>query len=427
MDEMTKRQELAAGYTYEVNRVEEREWCGLLEQFDDTNIYQTWSHAAVISGAQNLSHVVVKKNGEVIAIVQARIAKVPGLRLGIAYIRWGPLWRRNGQEIEIEHFRQALRAIRQEFVLKQGLVLRIFPIVIDDLRASFSTVLAEEGFSAKQGESRGRTILMDLSPALADLREGMRAHWKRELKVAEKAKCEILEGTDDSLFADFITMYKEMVSRKKFVEPNDIHQFREIQSRLPAKLKMKVMLTKSNGEVCAGLICSAIGDTAVYLFGATSNAGLKSRGSYLLHWKLLEQLQQERVVTYNLNGINPEKNPGTYKFKNDLAGSHGQDVLYAGRFDAHAGGLSRWAVNFADGARARLGKIKSWRKSMGKMQDQDKDRDKDKVKDGGKVAEAVLLAKSEPVRDSPRPPRLSADGSSTLVPVGAQAHEREAQ
>jgi hypothetical protein len=372
--------------------------------------------------------VVVKKNGEVVAIVQARIAKAPWLRLGIAYIRWGPLWKRRGQQIEIEHFSQALRAIRQEFVLNQGLVLRIFPIVIDDVDASFSAVLAEEGFSAKQGESRPRTILMDLGSALDDLRAGMGGNWKRNLKVALKANSEVVEGTDDSLFADFIAMYKEMVSRKQFVEPNDIHQFREIQSRLPEKLKMKVMLAKSNGEVSAGLICSVMGDTAVYLFGATSNAGMKSSGSYLLHWKLLEKLKQEGIRTYNLNGINSEKNPGTYKFKNDLAGSHGHDVLYAGRFDAHAGGFSRWAVNFADGARARLGKIKSWRKSMGKVQDQGKDRDKDKVKDGSKVAaKAVLPAKSESVRDSSRPPRLSADGSSTLVPVGAQAHEREEQ
>lgn len=396
---MTKMQELAVGYTYEVNRVDEREWCDLLEQFDDANIYQTWSHAALISGRRNLSHVALKKNGEVVAIAQARLAKVPWLRVGIAYIRWGPLWKRAGEPVNVEHFRQALRAIRQEFALKQGLVLRIFPIVIDDANSCFSTILAEEGFSAKKGESRGQTILMDLSPTLDELREGMRAHWKRELKVAEKSKCEIVEGADDRLFAEFITMYKEMVSRKKFVEPNDIHQFREIQSLLPGKLKMKVMLAKSSGNVCAGLICSSIGDTAVYLFGATSNAGMKSRGSYLLHWRLLEELKREGVKTYNLNGTNPAKNPGTYKFKNDLAGSNGKDVFYPGRFDAHAGGPSRWVVHFTDRARAELARAKGWWKTMGKAKN---------------MAAAVPQAKGQPDHDRPRTPRLSTDGTSTL-------------
>src|SRR5436189_1342 len=83
---------------------------------------------------------------------------------------------------------------------------------------------------------------------------------------------------------------------------------------------MKIMLCKSGDEHCAGLVCSAIGKTAIYLFGATSNAGMKSRGSYLLHWKLIEWLKQNRFSVYDLHGINPVRNPGTYKFKNDLAG-----------------------------------------------------------------------------------------------------------
>jgi lipid II:glycine glycyltransferase (peptidoglycan interpeptide bridge formation enzyme) len=362
MEGMKKNHELGVGYTYEADCVNEDEWCRLLERFDDANIYQTWPHAAVISGERSVSRVVVKNHGEVVAIVQSRVAKVPGLPVGIAYIRWGPLWRLVGEQSNIDHFRQALRAIRLEYVQKRGLVLRIFPIVIDDADTSFSAILTEEGFSAKK-ESRGRTILMDLRPALSELREGMRAHWKRELKVAEKSNCEIVEGRNDELFGEFITMYKEMVSRKNFVEPNDIHQFREIQSRLPAKLKMKVMLAKSNGAVCAGLICSAIGDTAVYLFGATSNAGLKSRGSYLLHWKLLEELKKAGVRTYNLNGINPATNPGTYKFKNDLAGNSGHDVHYSGRFELDGGGLSRWAIDLAERAQAGVSRTKTWWKN----------------------------------------------------------------
>jgi lipid II:glycine glycyltransferase (peptidoglycan interpeptide bridge formation enzyme) len=408
MEGMKKNQELASAYRYEADCVSEQEWCALLDRFDDANIYQTWSHAAVISGGRNLSHVVVKKDDEVIAIVQARVAKVPWLRVGIAYIRWGPLWRRTGEETTTAHFRQALRAIRKEYVQNRGLVLRIFPIVIDDADASFSAILQEEGFSARR-ESRGRTILMDLSPDLDELREGMRAHWKRELKVAEKSKCEIVEGPNDELFGEFITIYKEMVSRKKFVEPNDIHQFREIQSRLPAKLKMTVMLAKSNGAICAGLICSAIGDTAVYLFGATSNTGTKSRGSYLLHWKLLDELKQGNVKTYNLNGINPINNPGTYKFKNDLAGDNGKDVYYAGRFEAHAGSLSRWAVDLADRARAGVARAKAFRKVN--------------VKQQGSALPTTREA-SPSGQDSSRTRGFPRTASSTLR---IRAHEREAK
>ena len=114
---------------------------------------------------------------------------------------------------------------------------------------------------------------MDISPSIAELREGMKSHWQRELKAVERKALDVVEGTGEGLFTEFIDIYREMVSRKRFVEPNDINQFKLIQDRLPEKLKMKIVLCKSAGEICAGAICSEVGKTAVYLFGATSDAG----------------------------------------------------------------------------------------------------------------------------------------------------------
>src|SRR5205807_8654235 len=146
----------------------------------------------------------------------------------------------------------------------------------------------------------------------------------------------------------FIKIYKEMVSRKKFIEPNDINQFRAIQAKLPEKLKMRIMLCKVGNDVCSGLICSAIGNTAMYLFGATSNSGMKSRGSYLLHWKLIEWLKQNRFSVYDLHGIDPVRNPGTYKFKNDLSGKNGKAVYFLGQFDSHTSFFSHSCVECGD-------------------------------------------------------------------------------
>jgi len=235
---------------------------------------------------------------------------------------------------------------------RRRLALRLFPVLFDDEASSFATILAEEGFSASAGENRGRTILMDLGQPLQGLRDRMKPHWRRELKVAERKGLQIVQGTGDELFQRVIDVHKEMVSRKKFVEGNDINQFRVIQSRLPEHLKMRIMLATSDAGVCAGVISSAVGRFAVYMFGATSNAGLKSNGSYLLHWKMIENLKADGCALYDLNGINPEKNPGTYKFKDDLAGAFGRTVGFLGRFDAHASALTHAGVGFGDAARS---------------------------------------------------------------------------
>lgn len=189
---------------------------------------------------------------------------------------------------------------------------------------------------------------MDLVPPLEDLREGMRQHWKRSLKAAERNGLELVEGSQDQLFKEFIDIYQEMVARKKFVEPNDINQFRTIQGRLPDKLKMNILLCRSAEGRCAGLVGSGIGNTTLYLFGATSNTDMKSKGSYLLHWKLIEHAKRNGMSTYNLNGINPDKNPGTFRFKGDLAWKNGRDVCYLGRFDSLGSSLSSLCVECGD-------------------------------------------------------------------------------
>lgn len=344
----SKMRQLRSGYASEVDAVDEQAWYQILEQFEDANIYQTWSYDEVRCGRENISHLLLRKKGDIVAVAQSRIAKLPFIKAGIAYVRWGPLWRRSNDEPDAETFRQAIRALRNEYACRRGLVLRIYPTLFDHASSCFTPILREEGFSWLGKKTRHRTLLMNLNRPLGDLREGLGPHWRRYLKVAERNGLEIVEDCEGNLFATFISIYKEMVARKRFPEPNDINEFRVIQDRLPEKFKMKVMLCRSGDKLSAGLVCSAIGNTAVYLFGATSNAGLKSRGSYLLHWKLIESLKQDRCAVYDLNGINPEANPGTFRFKRDLCGNDSKDVYFLGQFDSYTSLLSYSCVGCGD-------------------------------------------------------------------------------
>src|SRR5271157_3528952 len=193
--ETLKQRELDPGYISDVDAVDEQRWCQILQQFEDANIYQTWSYAEVICGRRNTSHLILRKNRDIVAIAQARIAKLPFIDVGIAYIRWGPLWRCGANDANAEIFRNALRALRNEFVCRRGLTLRLFPILFEDDPPCFLAILAEEGFSSLSKGTRSRTILMDLSPSLEDLRQGMGGMWKRNLKSAERKELEIVEGS----------------------------------------------------------------------------------------------------------------------------------------------------------------------------------------------------------------------------------------
>lgn len=346
--------ELSLDYSSEIDTVDEETWYRLLREFDDANIYQTWAYGEVRSGRPNISHLVLKEQGRVVAIAQSRIAKVPFIGAGMAYVMRGPLWHPQGTHTDAETFRQVVRALRNEYVCKRRLLLRVYPNLFEEDSHDFSPILKAEGFGRSGEERRPKTILMDLDRSLEELRRGLRPHWQRELKVAEKQTMEIAEGHEDNLIERFITIYREMVTRKEFREPNDIDEFRVIQQRLPEEFKMKIMLCGYGESVCAGAICSAIGGTALYLFGATSNTGMKSRGSYLLQWKLIEWLKQHQVPHYDLNGINQEKNPGTYKFKSDLGGDKGREVRFSGQFDSCESMVSLVCIRAAEKLRSVL-------------------------------------------------------------------------
>jgi len=66
----------------EIDRVTSAEWAELLELFVDANVYQTWSFGAIRWGEGNLSHVVLKRDGDVVGIAQVRIVRVPVVGVG---------------------------------------------------------------------------------------------------------------------------------------------------------------------------------------------------------------------------------------------------------------------------------------------------------------------------------------------------------
>lgn len=325
---------LEEGYSVECDNLDEYEWNDIFNQFADSNIYQTWPYNSVRHGVNNLSHTILKYKGKVVSASQARIVKFP-IGGGLAYIRWAPLWKLLNTTEDIERFRMSLRALRNEYVLRRHLLLRIFPIVYNYNSKSFSDIFLQEGFRPSPNETPPRTFLLDIRPSLEDIRKNFNQKWRNCLNKSERNEIDMIGGTEDYLFANFIDIYNSLLKRKQFKEPNDINEFRMIQNKLPLEHKMMLFICESNGSISAGGIFTAIGDTGVYLFGATNSIGMKDKSSYAIQWKAIQWMKSKGCHFYNLNGINPETNPGGYHFKKGVAGKQGKDIKYLGRFDCY--------------------------------------------------------------------------------------------
>lgn len=344
---------LDPGYTVEIDDIDKDLWSQLIQGFDDANIYQTWSYGAVRFGNKSLSHLVLRKGSAIVAAAQTIIKRIPVLNAGIAYLYWGPLWHAKDIPEESEVFSQILQALRNEYVSRRGLVLRVVPVLFEDDREPFSAVFSQEGFNTLPHVRRQRTLLMDLTSPLNTLRKGLDQKWRNCLNRAEKNNLDLVEGYDDGLFRVFIDIYREMHDRKNFIETSNINDFRLIQQDLPQECKMKLMVCLRNGEPVAGAVCSALGTRGIYLFGATSNRGMNSNGSYLIQWKTIEWLKSLNCSSYDLHGIDSAANPGTYRFKAGLCGTNGCHVQFLGQFEAHDSLLSHLFVRYGEAIRSR--------------------------------------------------------------------------
>jgi FemAB family len=307
----------------EVDRATPAGWSSMLDLFCDANLYQTWSYGAVRWGRKNLSHLVLKRNGEVLGMAQLRIICPTRFNFGMAYLRWGPLCHRRGRNLDAEAALCIARALQEEYVCKRGLLLQVLPnaFVGSPRAALFQSAFSRFTQEPRTSANAYRTFILDLSRPLEELRRNLDKKWRNQLTRSEKNRLKVVAGTGTCEYRRFCRMYKQMRERKAFESTVDIEEFGRIQEDLPETQRMQIMICEQEGVPVAGIVSSKMGDSAIYLLGATSDNGLNSKGAYLLQWTLIQWLKENGFKWYDLGGIDPKRNPGVYHFKSGLSGT----------------------------------------------------------------------------------------------------------
>jgi lipid II:glycine glycyltransferase (peptidoglycan interpeptide bridge formation enzyme) len=340
-------------YQVEADRITAPDWSRLLQEFEDANLYQTWSYGAIHWGEKNLSHLILRRHGQVAGMAGIRLIRPRLLPGGVAYMRWGPVCQLRGRELDLETLRQMASALRAEYVQKRGLFLRILPNAFaGSPRADIFHAAFSQFSTAKSGSSGpDRTIVLNLAPTLEQLRKALDQKWRNQLNRAEKNNLAIIEGDGPEHYQMFLKLYQDMWSRKKFDTSVDVGEFRRICADLPAGLRLRILICQDKGVPVSGIVCSALGKMGIYLLGATSEAGLNSKGAYLLQWTMIKWLRDNGFKYYDLGGIDPDRNPGVHHFKK---GFSGDDVTRLAPFDCCENSLSYLCMKGADLARGSL-------------------------------------------------------------------------
>jgi lipid II:glycine glycyltransferase (peptidoglycan interpeptide bridge formation enzyme) len=344
---------LNSNWQVEVDTATPAEWSQMLDLFDDANLYQTWSYGGVRWGEKSLSHLVLKSCGEIAGMAQLRIVRPTRFNFGIAYLRWGPIFERRGQPLNPEVAAAIARALEDEYAGRRKLFLRVLPNAFVGspraaaIQSSFSGLSPETGPSAKTY----RTLVLDLDPSIEALRRNLDKKWRNQLTRAEKNGLTVRAGCGPDEYGIFCRTYHQMRERKSFDTTVDVEEFGRIQEDLAQPARMRIWICEQEGEPVAGIVVSAMGNSAIYLLGATSDNGLNAKGAYLLQWTAIQWLKENGFRWYDLGGIDPERNPGVYHFKRGLCGA---DLWHMNQMGGSGSIVSSTIVNAAEAAQRAL-------------------------------------------------------------------------
>jgi lipid II:glycine glycyltransferase (peptidoglycan interpeptide bridge formation enzyme) len=180
------------------------------------------------------------------------------------------------------------------------------------------------------------THQLDLTKTEEELRAALRKGTRYELKKAEKEGISVTSSTDPADIKPFYDMQIATAKRQHFV-PFSL-EFLQKQFEVFVRAGHALLYTaKFEGEILAQAFIIFYGQEAVYHYGASTEAGRKHPGAYLIQWEAIREAQQRGLTRYNFWGVAPPDEPhhrfaGVSIFKRGFAGEdvqylHAQDLV----------------------------------------------------------------------------------------------------
>jgi hypothetical protein len=311
-------------------------WERLVSGFADAAYDQTNAYGAHLWGQRKLDHIVLRRDGAVAAAAQVLLLRTPLFGRGVAYVKFGPLWRRKDSPADPSVLTAMLEALQAEYALRRGLLLTVLPTPDPLHREQWRESLEALGFRQRRRMSDPNRYLVDVSIGREAQHCSLQQKWRYNLNKA-LAHGLTFHRLDDGVDT-FLALYRAMVARKRFTDHSGVGALADLQATVPDAMRPRVYVGEHDGRPTVGAVIGLIGETAYYLFGATDDRALASKAGYALQWWIVGELEGA-ARWYDLGGEAGE--PGLRQFKKGLVGKRGVVLPMLGEHDFWTNGIGR--------------------------------------------------------------------------------------
>ncbi|MEV6211146.1 peptidoglycan bridge formation glycyltransferase FemA/FemB family protein [Kitasatospora sp. NPDC051914] len=171
--------------------------------------------------------------------------------------------------------------------------------------------------------------------SLDDVQRGFNQLWRRNIKKAEKAGVEVVQGGFDDLSV-FHRLYTVTAERDRFT-PRPLAYFQRMWKSLTAEdpNRMRLYIAYHEGEPLAATTMLVVGEHVWYSYGASADHKREVKPSNAIQWRMMRDAYALGATVYDLRGISDTLQEddhlfGLIQFK---VGTGGQAAEYLGEWD----------------------------------------------------------------------------------------------
>lgn len=184
------------------------------------------------------------------------------------------------------------------------------------------------GGDAATGTLAPRTIWIDLTVGLERLSQNLDKKMRRGLGRARRVGVTVDMSTGGADIADFFALCRAVSERKEFHFPVSLLVMEQLLSSPAATVEARLFLARYQGRIGAGAFIIRSGRSLHYFWGAMNREASEARVGEAVQWAVIEWGIAQGCTRYDLEGIDPVRNPGTYAFKKKMGG---QEVALIGK------------------------------------------------------------------------------------------------
>lgn len=180
----------------------------------------------------------------------------------------------------------------------------------------------QEATAVQQDASPTRTIWLDLRIGEDALLGNLDSQFRYGARRALREGVQVTRAQDAAMVARFHALCDSISEYKRFSLSASASLMQHLLdlTRADAPVQAHLFVATHEGRLAAGAFILRAGRHVHYLWGAVDRQYPGLRAGEVVQWAVIEWAVRQGCTLYDLEGIDPVNNPGTYQFKKKLGG-----------------------------------------------------------------------------------------------------------